>query len=176
MIFAFRRNGEPDCKAGDRNLSGNCPNFNHHMMRLRKAVMLFSRYYSQLTDALRRLLENENGYFDRGSCSRLQICVDRLARLQGESRMLREYLMQVREVYQTQLDIRQNRIMKLLTVIATIFLPLTLLTGWYGMNFSSMPELHWQYGYLMVIGVSVLIVVGCIWLCKRNAFLNLSWR
>lgn len=152
-------------------LGGACPNFNHQMLHLRKTTMRFYRYYTQLTDALHRLLENENDCLDDTACLHLRICMDRLSRLQGETQMLREYSMQVREVYQAQLDIRQNKIMKILTVVATIFLPLTLVTGWYGMNFANMPELKWRYGYALVIAASVLIVAGSVWICKKKKFL-----
>ena len=48
---------------------------------------------------------------------------------------LKEYSMQLREMHQTQIDIRQNEIMKVLTIVTTLFMPLTLIAGWYGMNF-----------------------------------------
>lgn len=61
--------------------------------------------------------------------------------------MLREYATQICSEYQAQVDIVQNRVMKLLTIVTTIFMPLSLIAGWYGMNFSNMPELQWTYGY-----------------------------
>ena len=64
-----------------------------------------------------------------------------------------------------------NNTMKLLTVITTIFLPLTLIAGWYGMNFTNMPELQWRYGYLGVIIFSVVIVSFCIIAFKKRRLL-----
>ena len=64
----------------------------------------------------------------------------------------------------------ENRIMQILTIVTTIFLPLTLLVGWYGMNFSGMPELHWKYGYPAIILVSVAVVVLSLWVCKKKKF------
>ena len=77
----------------------------------------------------------------------------RVERLHGFVEQILEHLVQIREMYQTQVDIQQNRVMTLLTVVTTIFMPLTLITGWYGMNFSFMPELGWKYGYLGIISV-----------------------
>ena len=65
----------------------------------------------------------------------------------------------------------QNRIMTLLTIVTTIFMPLTLIAGWYGMNFRYMPELEWRIGYPIVIGVSILIVVFCLLLFKKKKWL-----
>ena len=84
--------------------------------------------------------------------------------------MLREYGMQIRELFQAEIDIRQNRIMKILTIVTTIFLPLTLVAGWYGMNFVHMPALTWQYGYPAVIVVSVAVVLVCLWVMKKKKF------
>ena len=67
---------------------------------------------------------------------------------------------QLREAYQSQLSIRQNDLMKVFTVVTAIFLPLTLIVGWYGMNFANMPELHWRYGYPCVFIVSIGIVLA----------------
>ena len=53
---------------------------------------------------------------------------------------------QIRELYQSLIAVQQNQVMSILTVVTTIFLPLTLIVGWYGMNFE-MPEYAWRYGY-----------------------------
>lgn len=96
--------------------------------------------------------------------------MERCQRLQQEIQVLREYAMQVQDVYQAEIEIRQNSIMKLLTIVTTIFLPLSLIAGWYGMNFEYMPELKWIYSYPVVIGVSVLIVVVSLCYFKKKKF------
>ena len=60
--------------------------------------------------------------------------------------------------------------MGILTVVTTFFLPLTLISGWYGMNFENMPELKWAYGYPMVIAVSLMIAVIEYVYFKRKKF------
>lgn len=68
-------------------------------------------------------------------------------------------MLQIREMYQSQIDISQNRMMNMLTVVTSLFLPLSILVGWYGMNFAHMPELSWKYGYAAMALVSALIIV-----------------
>ena len=94
-----------------------------------------------------------------------------MSRLLSETERLREYCLQVHEVYQSQIDLKQNKIMRILTVVTTVFAPLTLLTGWYGMNFVDMPELQWRYGYLGVIAVSLVITAVCLIIFRRKKFL-----
>lgn len=154
----------------DAVLAGKEARFNHHMMALRKRVSVLYRYYAQLENVGQILQENENGFFTAGEARLFHLFSERMSRLQSQTLMLREYLMQVREAYQSQVDIRQNSIMKVLTVVTAVFMPLTLITGWYGMNFRVMPELEWAYGYPLVIAVSVLVVLFCIWICKRKKF------
>ena len=90
-------------------------------------------------------------------------------RLQDMVTGQREYVVQLRDLIQVQMDVKQNRIMTLLTVITSIFLPLTLIAGWYGMNFKYMPELNWKLGYPAVILLSVAIVIGCVrWFRKKT--------
>lgn len=68
-------------------------------------------------------------------------------------------------------NIEQNRIIKIFTVINIIFLPPTLIGSLYGMNFDFMPELHWQYGYLWALGLMVLSVVGILLIFKLKKLL-----
>ena len=84
--------------------------------------------------------------------------------------MLREYAVQVQEVYQSELGIRQNHIMKILTTVTTVCLPLSLIAGWYGMNFTHMPELSAPYAYFILIGVCILIVAVEIWYFKKKGW------
>ena len=95
----------------------------------------------------------------REECAGWQLYAGRSERLHDHVEMLREYLLQLRELYQSQIEVQQNRVMSILTVVTTIFLPLTLIAGWYGMNFPGMPEFGWKYGYPTVILISILIIV-----------------
>lgn len=66
---------------------------------------------------------------------------------------------------------RQNEIMKVFTVVAVIFMPLTLLTGIWGMNFQFMPELHWKYGYFIALGILTVCGISMlVWFRRRNFF------
>jgi magnesium transporter len=75
------------------------------------------------------------------------------------------------DVYLSNISNRMNNIMKLLTIIATIFIPLTFIAGVYGMNFRYMPELGWRWSYPAVLGVMVLVFVGMLIFFKRKKWL-----
>ena len=93
-----------------------------------------------------------------------------MAGLREESQLLREYCSQVQNLFQSEIDTKQNRIMQILTIVTTVFLPLSLLAGWYGMNFTGMPELNWKYGYPVIIAVSVIVVALSLWICRKKKF------
>lgn len=149
-------------------LAGEVEDFNYKMLGLKKEISRLYRYYSQLTDLGESLFDNEMDFFGKDDVATFRIFADRVARLQSETQVLREYAMQVQEVYQSEIGIRQNDVMKVLTMVTTIFLPLTLIAGWYGMNFTHMPELNWIYGYPMVITLSIAIVLICLWIFKKK--------
>ena len=116
------------------------------------------------------MLENAEDLLGPESAQRMGHFGRRVESLRGESQMLREYASQIASEYQAQIDIGQNRIMKVLTVVTTLCLPLSLIAGWYGMNFAHMPELQWAYGYPAVILVSAGILLGSLWYFHKKNF------
>lgn len=145
--------------------------FHVRMLRVKKEISGLYRYYTQLEDVGEALGDNVLELFHEEELRLYGIFTDRAGRLQSETQVLREYAMQVQDVYQSEIAIRQNAIMKVLTIVTTIFLPLSLIAGWYGMNFEYMPELGWRYGYPVVFIGSVVVVALCLWIFKRKKYL-----
>lgn len=116
-------------------------------------------HYNQLIDLAQEFEENENNFFQMDHLRFFRLFSNRVTRLYDIVSSLLDYTNQIRDTYQSKLDVKQNHIMTVLTVVTTVFMPLTLIVGWYGMNFKYMPELDSVWGYPGVIGVSVLIVI-----------------
>ncbi|EFE48638.1 hypothetical protein NEIELOOT_02612 [Neisseria elongata subsp. glycolytica ATCC 29315] len=83
----------------------------------------------------------------------------------------RDMVLSMMDIYLSFQSNRMNQQMRVLTVITIIFMPLTVITGIYGMNFDNMPELHWQYGYFMVLGLMASIIVGLLVFFSRRKWL-----
>ena len=139
--------------------------------RIRSDLRDMRIHYEQLIDLGQELEENENDFFTEENTRYFHLFTQRVSRLHDLTASLREYTIQIRDLYQSQLDIRQNRIMALLTIITSIFMPLTLIAGWYGMNFRYMPELEFKWAYPAVIVVSVLIVIVSLVFFKKKKWL-----
>ena len=138
---------------------------------IRSEVRELQIHYEQLIDLAQELEENENGFFREKKLRYFRLSMSRLERLRDLASSLRDHTMQLRDLYHTQLEAKQNRIMTLLTVVTTVFMPLTLITGWYGMNFRYMPELDKPWAYPAVIALSVLIAAGCLIFFKKKKWM-----
>ncbi|MDR0223050.1 MAG: hypothetical protein LBI38_05920 [Oscillospiraceae bacterium] len=141
---------------------------NVKISEFRRRLQPMQQMYEQLMDALEDLVEDENGIYSPADVKYAARIQNRVERLYKSTINLRDFVSQVREAYQTQIDIGLNDIMKVFTVLTAIFLPLTLMTSWYGMNFDSMKELGWDYGYAVFIGAFILVAFGFILFFKRK--------
>ncbi len=137
----------------------------------RRKLLRFKRYYEQLDSIFDEMTANDNDLFSERTVNRLSILGRRTDRYLREIESLCEIVDRMGESYRSQLSIRQNELMKVFTVITAIFLPLTLITGWYGMNFAGMHELESEYGYPAVIAVSAVIVILLVRLFKKKKWL-----
>lgn len=136
----------------------------HH----KQYLLLLHSYYQQLIDIGEALTENENRLFAKGDLRYFRRFADKTERLCRTVVTLREQLGQLREAYQSMLDLRLGAIMKTFTVLSAVFLPLSLIVGWYGMNFDGMPELHWRYGYPAVALLCGAVALICIQIFRRH--------
>lgn len=128
-------------------------------------------HYEQLMDLGQELEENENSFFKPENLRYFRLFTARVANLRDMAASVRDYAVQLREFYESEMDVRQNRIMSILTVVTSIFMPLTLITGWYGMNFRHMPELDYPWAYPAVLVVCVGIVIACLVYFKKKKWL-----
>ena len=149
--------------AGDENARTKIIEFRKELRRLKK-------YVESLDRILQGLFENENNLMTDEMQSHFRLLNRKMDRLLSEVHSLHEYVSQLREAYQAQIDIEQNNLMKVFTIVATIFMPLTLLVGWYGMNLR-MPEFESDIAYPIVAAVSVLVFVGGIIYFKKKKWL-----
>ncbi len=144
-------------------------NFFTSLTKYRQKLSEFNIYYEQLID-IGELFSTCDFYQSEQDTQGWDRFMHRVERLQNHVHLLRENVLQIRELYQSMQDARQNKIMVVITIVTTIFLPLTLITGWYGMNFVYMPELQWRYGYFAVIMISLVIVIAEIIYFKWKKF------
>jgi len=142
-----------------------------HLNEIRSDIRKLRVHYEQLIDLSQELEENENDFFQEKNLRYFHLFSNRMARLHDMAASLRDYTIQLGDLYQSQIDLKQNHIMTILTVVTAIFMPLTLIVGWYGMNFKNMPELDSPLGYPIVIGVSIIIVVACLIFFKKKNWL-----
>ncbi len=141
---------------------------NTELLGIKKHILKYQNFYEQILDISEILADNDNDIFDEDEIIYLSNLKNKVSRLCGEMDSLGNSVDHLQDAYYALLDQRMNRTMNVLTVITTVFFPLTIIVGWYGMNFVYMPEFRWKYGYLYVILLSVSVVAGLIILGKRK--------
>lgn len=144
--------------------------FTNKLRQMSKELLLLRNYYDNLVIIGEELQMNHHHIFEDDDMRYFEIFTRRIERLSDNVQILRELLNQASEAHQSKLDYKLNKTMQFFTIVTTIFMPLTLIAGWYGMNFKNMPELESQYGYPIVIGISVLLVIGLVILFKKKKF------
>lgn len=150
-----------------------CPPRGYHdeIFSMKRELLLLRSYYEQLLEVGERLYGNDNGILKEQDREQFKNFTDRVRRFQDNVMFLKESLVEVREAYESYMDLNMNAIMKFLTVSTTVFMPLSFMTGWYGMNFEHMPELAWQYGYFGFGIVAVIVFTVIMVYFKKKKYL-----
>ncbi len=133
----------------------------------RRKLAYLKQYYERLSDIADNLVEDENELIGTSMDKYINNYQNKVERLLKSVLNLRDYMAQIREAFQAETDLKLNGIMKVFTVLTSIFMPLTLITSWYGMNLA-MPETQARYTYPVIIGLSVIVVLVCIIIFKKR--------
>lgn len=139
------------------------------IMSYRRAAMRMGSYYQQIAVMADLIADNENKVMTREEAHTFAHVVTHANHLADRADMLREYSLQLYELHQTQIDLKQNSTMQILTIVTVMFAPLTLVTGWFGMNLTVLPGLDWHYMAFTIIGLAlIMIVVMVVFFKKKN--------
>ena len=138
------------------------------VLAFKKALMRLRRISGHQRDILIRLVRREFAVIDEKAIYGLRDVADHLVRITDLADTYRELVASALEAHLSIVSNRTNEIMRVLTVIATLFIPLTFVVGVYGMNFEVMPELRWRYGYLSVWILMLGVAGGMYWYFRRR--------
>lgn len=136
----------------------------HQLLSLRRAIRPHR-------DMINELIRDENPFISLKTRVFLRDCFDHVIQLLDLVDTYRELSADLREYQMTLISNRMNEVMKVLTIISTIFIPLTFIAGVYGMNFDHMPELRWTMAYPITLAVMFIIALGMVgYFRRRNWF------
>jgi magnesium transporter len=138
---------------------------------LRRELLTMRRAVWPLRDLVAQLLRRESPLISEKTAVYLRDVYDHLVQVIDTIEALRDLLSSLLEVELTRASLRMNETIKALTLIATIFIPLTFIVGVYGMNFDYMPELRWQFAYPALWALMIAIGVGMVAWFKRKRWL-----
>lgn len=142
------------------------------VFQVRGDILKLRRIITSMRDLVYRILNSERLPSFKEHKLYFSDIHDHLLKLSEMLDSNREITSDLRDSYLSMNSNRMNTNMMVLTVITTIFIPLNFVAGIYGMNFKHMPELNWQYGYFMVLGVMLCIGISMFWWFRRKGWFN----
>lgn len=147
------------------------PDSVREITKLKRKIIMLRKHIHPVREALRSLYNLETDLVSDKTSAFINDVMDHVNHIIQDLEVQREALNGFFDLYNSNLSNKMNGIMKTLTVITTIFIPLTFIVGVYGMNFKHMPELDWEYGYPAALGVMVLTGIGMMYYMKRKDWL-----
>ena len=139
------------------------------IQELRSLLIGVNRYVTPTRELAGRLNTLQSALIDKSTRRYINDLQDHTVYIAETINTDREILTSLENTYHAMQNMRMGQVMKLLTVISTIFIPLTFIVGIYGMNFKHMPELEWHYGYFLVMGaMAILAVVMLAWFRRKR--------
>jgi magnesium transporter len=137
----------------------------------KKDVSKIKKSLAPFKEALTNILQDRTHFLNKGNRKYFRDLTNSCSNAIEEANATYSALESLTNIYFSSLSQKMNETMKVLTTVATIFIPLTFIAGVYGMNFENMPELKWEYGYFGVWGIMIVVLIGMIYYFKKKKWL-----
>jgi len=137
----------------------------------KKKLITFRRDVWPLREVFSGLLRDDSGLIRKKTTTYIRDVYDHSVQVIDIIETYRDLLAGLTDLYLSSLSHRMNEVMQVLTIIGSIFIPITFIAGVYGMNFAVMPELQWEYGYMAIWGVMLSTALGLVLFFKRKKWL-----
>ena len=129
------------------------------IQEIKKNLIFLRRAVYPLREAIGRLEKEDSKLVSNATSRFFRDVYDHIVHVMDSIETYRDITSGLKDIYMSNISFKMNNIMKVLTVISTIFIPLTFIVGVYGMNFKYMPELEWHQGYFVIWGIMLLIAI-----------------
>lgn len=143
----------------------------HDLHAIKGDLMVLRKAMWPMRDVFSQLARGEVALFKKSTIPFIRDVYDHTVQVVDSVENYRELSSSLHDVQLSKRSQRANEVMKVLTVVATICMPLTVVSGIYGMNFKDMPELNWEYGYPMAWALMVAMVVGMLAYCRKRKWI-----
>lgn len=170
--------GEVFDELDDRVEADSSPELIAQMRDIRHDVRQLRRIVWPLRDAIDDLVRSPPEQITQETLIHFRDCHDHTVQIMDTLENYRDAGSDLRDYYATAISNRMNETIKVLTIISTIFMPLSFIAGVYGMNFEAdesilnMPELRWKYGYPFALGLMALVALGQLWFFRRRGWIG----
>lgn len=155
----------------DKLVSDPSPEFLHNIHWLKKTIISLGKSIWPLRTVISNLQRTDTDLIQHTSLIYFRDVYDHTIQVIDSIETYRDLLSAMLDVYLSSISFKMNGVMKVLTIISTIFIPLTFIAGVYGMNFKYMPELEWKAGYFLSLGIMLLVALGLLVFFKRKKWL-----
>lgn len=143
----------------------------HKIQQLKKDILKIRRHIFPVKELVGRLIDSESHLISKDTKPFLRDALDHSVEINETLQVYREMSMSLMEMYMSNMSNKMNEVMKVLTIMASIFIPLTFIAGVYGMNFRNMPELESENGYFIVLGAMLLLFIAMLVYFKKKRWL-----
>ncbi|EDM44554.1 Magnesium and cobalt transport protein [unidentified eubacterium SCB49] len=141
------------------------------IQNLKKEILKIRRAVFPLREVVNRLEKTETSLIEERTTNYIRDLYDHIIQVSESVDIYREMIWGLMDMYMTRISNKMNEVMKVLTIMASIFIPLTFMAGIYGMNFEYIPELQFKYGYFVLWAAMILVFIGMIYYFKRKKWL-----
>ena len=147
------------------------PDIAEEIQQLKKEILKIRKAVVPLREVVNRLEKIDYTIIEERTNKYIRDLYDHIIQVNESVEIYREMIWSLMDMYMTTISNKMNEVMKVLTIMASIFIPLTFMAGIYGMNFDHMPELHLRYGYYYLWGLMILVFLGLLWYFKRKKWI-----